>query len=326
MSNEIVKGVDFQELVSLSQPEALYRCVSNLPSTGLQATQVGRARRLVQRILYHRQKGDKVFLSYTSNLISSGLRDTFMFLAKERLVDAFITSAGGIEEDVIKCFGQTHVGKFSLNGKMLRKHGLNRIGNLLIPNDNYCRFEEFFMPVLRSFLDMQKASQGAAYTGPSDLITAIGRALESNIPKEDQETSLVYWCYKNNIPMFSPAITDGSIGDMVYFFSFKESGLILDPIQDVVNFRTLGASNLTDGRKNYGIILGGGLPKNHLLRNIQLDSMVLITTGLEADGCASSCTLENDIFNGLIKEDFDEIVRVQGDATLLFPLMLIKEN
>ncbi|KAF4745283.1 hypothetical protein FOZ63_022029, partial [Perkinsus olseni] len=29
-----------------------------------------------------------------------------------------------------------------------------------------------------------------------------------------------YWCYKNNIPVFCPAITDGSIGDMIYFHSF----------------------------------------------------------------------------------------------------------
>jgi hypothetical protein len=36
--------------------------------------------------------------------------------------------------------------------------------------------------------------------------------------------SVYYWAYKNNIPVFSPAITDGSIGDMVYFHSFNNPG------------------------------------------------------------------------------------------------------
>ncbi|CCW59799.1 unnamed protein product [Phytomonas sp. EM1] len=324
MSSNFVEGVDLQDLVSLTQSEALHRCLDGLLTTGLQATEVGRARRLVQRILYHRNQGDKVFLSYTSNLISSGLRDTFMVLAKEKLVDAFISSAGGIEEDVIKCFGKTYVGMFSLDGKMLRKQGLNRVGNLLIPNDNYCHFEEFLMPVLKSTLEMQKESLWAAHTAPSDFIAAMGRALEVHAPQSECETSLVYWCYKNNIPMFSPALTDGSIGDMIYFFSFKESGLIVDPIKDVVKLRSLCASNVTPGGKNHGIILGAGLPKNHLLRNIKLDCMVVVTTGLEADGCASSCTVADDVYCGLIKEDC-EVVRVQGDATLLFPMMLVTE-
>lgn len=33
--------------------------------------------------------------------------------------------------------------------------------------------------------------------------------------------------------MFSPAITDGSIGDMLYFHSYKRSGLVLDLVQDI---------------------------------------------------------------------------------------------
>ena len=34
--------------------------------------------------------------------------------------------------------------------------------------------------------------------------------------------SIYYWAWKNNIPVFSPALTDGSIGDMLYFHSYKK--------------------------------------------------------------------------------------------------------
>ena len=39
------------------------------------------------------------------------------------------------------------MGKFDLDGKTLRKKGINRIGNMLVPNKNYCLFEDWMMPV-----------------------------------------------------------------------------------------------------------------------------------------------------------------------------------
>lgn len=41
-------------------------------------------------------------------------------------------------------------------GEDLRKKGLNRIGNLLVPNDNYCKFEDWVMPILDQLLVEQE--------------------------------------------------------------------------------------------------------------------------------------------------------------------------
>lgn len=35
--------------------------------------------------------------------------------------------------------------------------------------------------------------------------------------KVNHEDSVYYWCYKNNIPVFCPAITDGAVGDALFF-------------------------------------------------------------------------------------------------------------
>jgi len=67
-----------------------------------------------------------------------------------------VTTAGGIEEDFIKCMADTYVGDFSLRGHELRDKGINRIGNLLVPNDNYCKFEDWLMPILDVMLKEQK--------------------------------------------------------------------------------------------------------------------------------------------------------------------------
>lgn len=74
-------------------------------------------------------------------------------------IDCIVTTAGGIEEDLIKCLAPTYVGEFELCGRDLRAKGMNRIGNLLVPNDNYCEFEKWVLPLLDEMLADQKAKE-----------------------------------------------------------------------------------------------------------------------------------------------------------------------
>lgn len=66
-----------------------------------------------------------------------------------------VTTAGGIEEDLVKCLAPTFKGDFALPGAYLRSKGLNRIGNLLVPNDNYCKFEDWIIPIFDQMLKEQ---------------------------------------------------------------------------------------------------------------------------------------------------------------------------
>jgi len=44
----------------------------------------------------------KIFLAFTSNLASAGTREVVRWLVEHRMVDVVVTTAGGIEEDIIK--------------------------------------------------------------------------------------------------------------------------------------------------------------------------------------------------------------------------------
>ncbi|KAH9611365.1 hypothetical protein KSS87_021947 [Heliosperma pusillum] len=134
----------------------------------------------------------KVFLGFTSNLISSGIRDTIRYLVEHRMVDVIVTTTGGIEEDLIKCLAPTFKGEFSLPGAALREQGLNRIGNLLVPNDNYCKFEDWIIPILDQMLEEQ-TSQKILWT-PSKLIARLGREI-------NRESSYLYWASMVRIHM-----------------------------------------------------------------------------------------------------------------------------
>ena len=59
--------------------------------------------------------------------------------------------------------GPTYLGDFHLRGADLRARGLNRIGNMLVPNHNYCAFEDWVVPVLDAMLREQE-DEGQAWT------------------------------------------------------------------------------------------------------------------------------------------------------------------
>lgn len=173
---------------------------------------------------YRKNAKCTIFLSYTSNLISSGMRETIKFLVKHNLVQAIVTTAGGVEEDFIKCLAPTYMGDFKLNGAELRRKGVNRLGNLIVPNENYCLFEDWVNPILNAMTDEQVAD-GTRWT-PSTVIHRLGKEINN-------EDSVYYWAYKHNIPVFCPALTDGSLGDMMYFHSYKRPEFSVDIVHDI---------------------------------------------------------------------------------------------
>ncbi|KND05101.1 deoxyhypusine synthase [Spizellomyces punctatus DAOM BR117] len=322
-----VQGYDFNNGVDYSALLASYS------RTGYQATSLGQAIDEINRMISWRLSDDpiaedeqeqyldpevrsttkcKIFLGYTSNLVSSGLREVIRYLVEHSMVDCIVASAGGVEEDIIKCLGPTYVGSFSLPGAELRKKGLNRIGNLLVPNDNYCKFEDWVMPVLDQMLKEQK-EEGTIWT-PSAIIRRLGKAI-------DNPESIYYWAYKNNIPVYCPALTDGSLGDMIYFHSYKNPGLIIDIAADIraVNNEAVFA------KKTGVIILGGGVIKHHicnanLMRN-GADYAVYINTGQEFDGSDAGARPDEAVSWGKIRMTAQP-VKVYADASIVFPLLV----
>lgn len=227
-------------------------------------------------------------------------------------MDVIVSTAGGIEEDFIKCLAQTYIGDFSLKGEDLRRRGINRIGNLLVPNDNYCKFEDWMNPILDAMLDEQKA-QGTIWS-PSTMIHRMGKEINN-------EDSVYYWAYKNDIPVFCPALTDGSIGDMMYFHSYRREGLILDIASDIrrMNDQAIRAP------KTGVVILGGGVVKHHIL-NANLmrngaDFGVFVNTGQEFDGSDAGARPDEAISWGKMRLG-SKPVKLYAEATLVFPLIV----
>ncbi|MFA5992466.1 MAG: deoxyhypusine synthase [Candidatus Pacearchaeota archaeon] len=294
-----IKGYDFNQGLDYE------KLIDSYETTGFQATNLAKAIKIIKKM---RQENAFIYLGYTSNLVSSGLRDIFRYLVEHKMVDVIVTTAGGIEEDLIKCLGNFKLGSFELSGKELRKKGINRIGNVLVPNSRYCEFEDFIIPILTKHKDKTLT--------PSKLISILGKEINN-------KDSIYYWAQKNNIPVFCPAITDGSLGDMIYFFKSSNPNFKIDVTDDIVEI-----NNSTIGKKKTGmIILGSGLIKHHIcnanmFRN-GADYAVYINSNPEFDGSDSGARPDEAVSWGKISPNA-ESVKVYGDATILFPLIVAK--
>ncbi|MEK6971111.1 MAG: deoxyhypusine synthase [archaeon] len=301
-----VKGIDFSKKVELDT------LLDSLPTSGFQATHLGKAIGIVKKM---RKENVTIFLGATSNQISSGNREIIRYLVQNKMIDCLVTTTGGIEEDIIKTHAPFLVGDFRLDGAALRKNGINRIGNLLAPNERYVWFESFFQPLLEELIIEQKKI-GRVFS-PSEVIHRMGK----KIGKED---SVLYWAAKHTIPVFCPAFMDGAIGDNCYFFNYnrkKGDKLVLDQIMD--HHRLI---EMTLAAKDTGIIvLGSGLVK-HTLCNANMyregaKYAVYLNTAPEFDGSDSGAEPEEAKSWGKLAADADTI-KVVGDTTILLPLLV----
>ena len=300
-----IKGYDFDKGVDWE------KIIDSFSSTGYQATHLAKAIEIINEMIKEKAF---IYLGYTSNMVSSGLRDIFRYLVKHKMVNFVVTSAGGVEEDIIKCLGNFILGDFRANGGELRKKGINRIGNIFVPNNRYIDFESFIQPILEELYQEQKKTGNIISS--SDLIWKLGEKI--NNPQ-----SIYYWAAKNKIRVHCPAISDGALGDNIYFFKFKHPDFKIDITEDIkiINDTTIGL------KKSGLIILGSGMIKHSILNANMLrngaDYAVYINNSQEFDGSDAGALPEEAISWGKILPQAKSI-KVFGDATILFPLIVAK--
>ncbi len=278
---------------------------------GYQASQLGRACQLAEEI-----KRDKctVFLSFTSNIISSGLREIVAQLCREKAVHCIVTSTGAIEEDFMKSKKPFLLGEFDVDDEAVKKAGLNRIGNVLVPDDYYVEFEKFNMKFLQDL-----ARKNGNVISPSHYAAELGKQISD-------KNSFLHWASRNNIPVYCPGFVDGAIGDHVFFYNQGRKNterIIIDQARDLDNFYKV----MLTANKTAGVIVGGGIAKHHLigaaiLRN-GLDYAIYLSTGTEGDGSLSGARPREAVSWNKLKEKKNSVF-VEAEATLAFPLLALK--
>jgi deoxyhypusine synthase len=275
-------------------------------SLGYQAVELFEASKVVLKM---KRTGAKIFLTFTSNMVTSGLRGFFSQLCKLKIPDILVTTSGAIEEDIMKSLGEEfEIVNFNADDTALHEKGENRVGNILIHTSSYMKFEDKMTEFLNKIYEKKHRISA------SELLYEIGLMV-------NDENSILYQASKNNIPIYCPGIADSSFGFQLFMFQQKHPDFIVDVIKDMERI-TL---DLNFDEKKGLISLGGSTSKHYAvfasLLSGGFDYAVYMTTSHASSGSMSGATTQEAKSWGKIKDD-GEATTVNGDVCITFPLMM----
>ena len=293
---EFKKGMKVEELVKQMED-----------AWGFSAGKLAVGTKILERMI--RKPNCTKFLSFTANLVATGTRGVFRELVKRKLVDAIITSCGTIDHDMARCWKSYYKGFFLMNDADLHRRGINRLGNVLVPNDSYGTIiEEKMQKLLQSLRE-----EGKKEVSGRELCREIGLRCCN-------ETSILYWAAQNEIPVYVPGITDGAVGYQTWLFN-QDHDFKLNLLKDEGEINEL----VFTAQKSGALIVGGGISKHHTIWWNQfkdgLDYAVYVSTAEEWDGSLSGARPREAVSWGKISEKAKKVM-IEGDASLILPLML----
>ncbi len=249
------------------------------------------------------------FLSFTGNIVATGARGALKELVKRKLVDVIVTTCGTLDHDVARCWKDYYKGSFLMDDGRLRERHINRLGNVLVPNESYGIIIEEKIQSLLQVL----GKEGVKEVSSSQICKEIGKRLCN-------ETSILYWAARNDVPVYVPGITDGAVGYQMWLFS-QDHNFRVNLLKDSGELNDL----MFTAKKTGALLVGGGISKHHTLWWNQfkdgLNHAVYISSAVEWDGSLSGARPREAVSWGKISEKADKTM-VEGDASLILPIIV----
>jgi len=274
-------------------------------SGGFTAKDIGIAVNILEEMI--KNKECLKFLSFPASITATGTRGIIRDMIKKKWFDVVIATCGSLDDDIARSFKEYYHGSFMLDDKELQKKGIQRLGNILVPKESYGLIVE---EKLREWLP-------EIYKEKKDIATY---ELNWELGKRLNENSILYWAWKNQVPVIVPGITDGTVGYQLWEFWQDHKDFRVNVLKDEQLLSDLAWNAKSSG----ALIIGGGITKHHVLWWAQfangLDYAVYITTALEWSGSLSGAEPREAVSWGKIKENA-KYVCVHAEVTSVLPLM-----
>ena len=263
----------------------------------------------ILRSIFTLEQDISIYLSLSGALVPAGLRKHIVALLETGKISGIITTGATLTHDYIENLGFKHkkLNHFENDAK-LRQSGINRILDVGATNE---AFEKMELSI-HSWLEKAYPDKQKDY-----CISTVN--LLNELGKSCSEESILGICYKKNIPIYCPALTDSMLG--VHVMTFAEfRKFTINPIQELKHY----ISKCFDSRKTAAIVLGGGVPKNYLFQGMlisgkELSYAIQVTMDRPEHGGLSGASLDEAISWGKIQFDA-QIVTVVADVSLVLPL------
>jgi deoxyhypusine synthase len=250
------------------------------------------------------------FLSFPAAIIATGNRGVIKEIVKRKLCDAIISTCGFLDHDIARSYSPyLSGGEFAMDDVELERKNIHRLGNVLIPRDNYGPLiEKKLQPILKKMYEAGEKRPSAKL-----LCQRIGESIRN-------ESSILHWAAKNSIPIFIPGITDGAVGSQIWLFYQMHRDFGIDILADEQDLSDIVYS----AKRSGALMLGGGISKHHTLWWNQfrggLDYAVYITSATELDGSLSGAQVREAISWGKVSTKAKQVT-VFGEVTTLLPFI-----
>ncbi len=300
MQLEPVKDVRVSPNISLSELVELYGGIH-----GFGAAHLYEAIKILEEMI---RESDLRFISFTGNLVATGLRGLIAQLISSKIFNVVVTTCGTIDHDVAKAMGGKYLrGSFDVDDVELRRLGYHRIGNVFVHQSDYGKPVEDFVRQLLDELVRIKSRWGVR-----ELLYEAGLRISDT-------NSILGNASRAGVPIYVPGIVDGAFGTALFiqsqFVKFE-----LDLFKDMKEL----SDKVFTSKKSGALVIGGGISKHHTLWWNQfkdgLDYAVYITTAAEWDGSLSGARTKEAISWGKVKESGRHVV-VYSDASIVLPII-----
>jgi deoxyhypusine synthase len=253
-----------------------------------------------------------VFLSFPADIMATGTRGVLRQLVSNGFIDVIVTTCGTLDHDIARTLANYYHGDFEMNDTELREHGINRLGNVLVPDDSYGIPIEKWM---QSFLEDLYKKQTRWI--PREIWHELGARLAR---EERGNESLLAACVAQNVPVFVPGFSDGAVGSQLWQFWQSHRDFTPDTLADEHALSDI----VHDAKATGALMIGGGISKHHVIWWNQfrdgLDYAIQVTTAPEWDGSLSGARIREAVSWGKVRPEAQRVT-VEGDATVLLPLL-----
>lgn len=293
-----------------------------------------------------------VFLSLAGSASAQGLMNIWPALVRNRMVDVVLaTGASLIDMDLFETLGFNHWhGSPNVDNARFGNLHIDRIYDTNISEDDLLQVDAFNEEFLETL-------EERSYS-PREILWQLGRFLSENPGRVKKEGGLIQTCFEEGVPIFCLGLTDSAFGMGSSYHQMRRSLKRSKSARGYVRIDT--TPEYTDlakiklvSRATGLVMIGGGIPKNHvqdtvivaqgllaLLRDENQKALlermgysmkpkkdevplhryaIQITVADPRDGACSSSTLEEARTWG--KVDLANQKMVFAEATMAVPLM-----
>ena len=310
------------EHIDIKAQPGIVPLVDSMRNMAFSARDLARAADIYERMLRDNDCG--VILCLAGSLISAGLKQVFVDMIRNRMVDAIVsTGANLVDQDFFEALGFKHYHapeefKSGMHDGQLRDLMIDRIYDTFIDEEELRICDETVKKIADELPPRPYSSR--------EYLQVMGEYLTRHAKTKD---SIVLAAHECGVPLFVPAFSDCSAGlGIVAHYHERGSSpkASFDSAKDFYELTQIKLKNPTTGL----LMIGGGVPKN-FAQDIVVAADILgvdasmhkyavqVTVADVRDGALSSSTLKEASSWGKVDTVWEQMVF--SEATLAVPLI-----